>query len=281
MKVCIGLSIYELDHEQWCLQAIDSVLNQTFTDYYFGIYIDGPIDPRFSELIRALVGQDPRVSVFKMEKRRGLAAGINYLLGWAASLGADYFFRMDSDDICHPSRLQVQLDFMSERPDVGLCGTAIREFTGESDFSETPQQVREVPESHVDIVKGLARYSTFNHPTVCFRISAIMPMLQEGELYRTDCGLAEDYRLWVDLALMEVRFANLKEPLLAFRVTEDFYRRRSVGRAFSEWRVRLYAMKSTGQFTLINLFFSIGVLGLRLMPIQVLKFAYKWQRGMS
>jgi hypothetical protein len=68
------------------------------------------------------------------------------------------------------------------------------------------------------------------HPSVCFRRHA---------LDRTNgyplTGTNEDVSLWFVCAREGLRFDNVHEPLLEFRITEKFWGRRSLKKAVSEW----------------------------------------------
>ena len=54
---------------------------------------------------------------------RGIVAALN--TGLAEAKGS-YVARMDDDDVAHPTRLEVQLDYLNANPDVELCATRIR-----------------------------------------------------------------------------------------------------------------------------------------------------------
>jgi len=277
--VTVGLSVYANDRSEWVVEAIESVLQQSFVNFILGIYIDGPVSQELLSLINQFRELDSRIHVFRSESCRGLAHGLNFLLRWGLKERSTYFFRMDSDDICYRERFYRQLEFMEGNPQIDVSGTGLVEFRGAYEVTKDYTQRRLMPIEHDQIVTGLARYSTLNHPTVCFRYSSIATLLIENnEFYKSDCGLAEDYRLWIDLAISGFRFANLSEALLAFRITDDFYRRRSLAKALSEWKVRMHAMRQLGQLTITNICFACGVLLVRTLPIPVIKLAYRYQR---
>ncbi|MGL5706110.1 MAG: hypothetical protein ACRDD6_12665 [Tannerellaceae bacterium] len=54
------------------------------------------------------------------------------------------------------------------------------------------------------------------HPTVMLRKSSL-----KGVYYSFDYPAAEDYKLWIDLALNGLRFANIPDVLLKYRVSDS------------------------------------------------------------
>lgn len=275
----VGVSVYANDTVDAVTEAFESVLNDMPSNFFFGIYIDGPISERLGEVIHRY-SQASNVLVLKNQRNEGLSKGINSLIRLSLNYSSDYFFRMDADDVVISGRFQKQLDFMEANPSIDVCGSSIAEFY-RGNFSEVdrPSSYRVVPETHKEIYSGLARTATFNHPTVCFRLSSLKSSFGNFEIYDEAAGLAEDYKLWVDLAALGFKFANINEPLLAFRVTEDFYKRRSSMRAIAELRVRLYAMKRLRLYSISNLIYAYAILAIRFMPPFIIKMAYKIKRG--
>ena len=93
--------------------AIDSVLAQTFEGFEFIIVDDGSTDNTAS-LLQKYAAKDPRIKIITQINHGSAIARNN---GVAASSGK-YIALMDSDDACAVNRLQVQLDFLKEHPDV-------------------------------------------------------------------------------------------------------------------------------------------------------------------
>ena len=104
-------------------QAIDSILNQTFTDFEFLILNDSPQNTELDKIVSDYT--DPRIRYFKNDKSLGIADGHNFLLDQARG---KYIALMDHDDISAQNRFQKQVDFMESHPQIGICGTACRRF---------------------------------------------------------------------------------------------------------------------------------------------------------
>ncbi|MEM6529315.1 MAG: glycosyltransferase family A protein, partial [Chloroflexota bacterium] len=110
--------------ELYLEEAVDSILNQTYTDYEFIIVNDNSTD-RTQEIIDRYTAQDDRISSIQVNVRSASAArnvGLDYAKG-------DYVALMDSDDIALPDRLEKQMRAAEEQPDVTVWGTYMRYMT--------------------------------------------------------------------------------------------------------------------------------------------------------
>lgn len=273
VRSVVGICICRADSAVHVKYALNSVVPYLRGGNRLAIYLDG-VDSKDFFLSQDFLGVDD-AHIIQSYENKGLACGINELLRWGHEQGAKYFFRMDADDISLPRRFTEQLAFMESNPTVDLCGSNIIEFEGDEGWSEGRKiGERRVPCSSGAIVSGLVRTSTMNHPSVCFRYASLKNHFPSFEVYSTNAGLAEDYQLWLDLAAKGFQFANLPEPLLAFRVSKDFYRRRSKPKAFAEHRVRLKAIDRLGDKKWLNKVYAYLVLAVRLSPKWLVKLAY-------
>ena len=96
-----------------------------------------------------------------------------------------YIARMDSDYVAYPTRLARQVAFMEAHSEVGLCGTAYREFGSR-------QGLVPVRATDPEIRQWLLAGSPFGHPTVLLRRAV---MNRYGLGYDPAAMPAEDYRL--------------------------------------------------------------------------------------
>ena len=131
--------------------------------------------------------------------------------GLAAAKG-DYIARMDTDDIMLPHRLQVQYNFMEDHPEIDICGSWMEIFGNR-------KNIVQVHTEHKEIVSSLLLYNTMSHPTIMFRKSTVCK--NKTNIYKKGYDCAEDYKLWTDLAMKGLRFANIPEVLLKYRYSEN------------------------------------------------------------
>ena len=189
-------------------QSLESVFAQTRPPEQIVLVIDGPIPPAQDEVIRSYCG-DKRVAdmtVLYLPEKGGLAAAMN--AGLKACAGA-YIMRMDSDDICAPDRLEIQMRYALANQDVDIVSSWSEEFF-EDDGSS---QIKVSPVAHEHITAALRWRNVLVHPTILARSSA----LRDVDGYRSKFGMLEDYDLFVRLALNGCRFHVIPKTLVRVR----------------------------------------------------------------
>jgi glycosyltransferase involved in cell wall biosynthesis len=188
-------------------KAVDSILAQTFTDFEFVIIDDGSTDST-PQVLQRYQAADRRVLVHHQENV-GLTVSLNR--GCGRARGA-YLARMDADDIAFGDRLERQVGFLDRHPRVALVGSPVVRI------DESGREIKRSggPGSHAEIVRALAEYNCFTHPTVMLRKDMLAAVGGYREAYRQ----AQDYDLWLRLA-ERYELANLADPLLYYRVYAD------------------------------------------------------------
>lgn len=103
--------------ELYIREAINSILNQTYTNFEL-IIVNDASDDKTGEIIKTL--HDPRIRVFQNNQRLGLAANRNKSLSLATG---DYIAILDADDISYKYRLELQVQFLNEHAKYSVCGS--------------------------------------------------------------------------------------------------------------------------------------------------------------
>ena len=214
--LAVIMSIYEQDSQEKASSSIQSILKQSFQDFDFFIQLDGPIKQSVESYLNSLT--DSRIHIFRREKNLGLAQSLNDLLGIVLSHRYNYIARMDADDICFPERLETQIHYLEEHPEIECLGTWAIEITnaGEEFFR------KQMPESHEECLKLFKKRDCMIHPTVMFRRS----YFEKAGLYSTDTYFAEDTMMWAQGFAAGCHFANVPEYLYYFRIDDNFFERR-------------------------------------------------------
>src|SRR5688572_53842 len=109
--------------ERFLSEAIDSILQQSLTDFEFLIIDDGSTDCS-REIINAY--KDDRIRLVQNESNLAITASLNKGIHLAR---ASLIARMDADDISYPERLQKQYNYLSNHPDCALLSTSARVIT--------------------------------------------------------------------------------------------------------------------------------------------------------
>ena len=102
-------------------KAIDSVLDQTHQNTEIILLDDGSTDGT-RDLIKESHGHDPRVRYF-FHENRGVTATRNR--GITLCRG-DFVALLDSDDSWYPWKLELQLDCLHHRPELGMVWTDMK-----------------------------------------------------------------------------------------------------------------------------------------------------------
>ncbi len=101
-KVSVLMPLYKTN-EAYLREAIDSVLNQTYTDFELILLDDCPTDTREHVVCTY---NDERIRYLKNERNLGITPSRNKLLDLARG---EYIAVMDHDDISHPERFAKQV----------------------------------------------------------------------------------------------------------------------------------------------------------------------------
>lgn len=200
-RVSVVMSVY--NGETYLRKAVDSILNQTFTEFEFIVVDDASTDGT-ARILTEYARREPRIHLLSNSINLGLARSLNRALEQASGR---YVARMDADDISLPFRLEKQLAFMEKHPEVGVLGTAVELI--DSAGQVTGQRI--YPLDPIVICWRLAFENPLCHPTAMIR-----QYLLQGVQYNPDLTTAQDYDLWCQLG-SQIRFANIPEPLLRFR----------------------------------------------------------------
>ena len=204
-KPLVSVIMSAYNAEKYISQTIKSVLNQTFIDFEFLIFNDGSKD-KTEEIIGSY--GDHRIKSVN-QSNIGLTKTLNKAL--ALSQG-EYIARMDADDICEPARLQKQVDFLKNHPEIGICGTWVKMIDADGTFIKN----YDLPTENKDIRKMLLLHNPLIHPSVMFRRKIYSDIGGYDESFR----FAQDYEYWTRI-LAKYQAANLPEYLLNYRVFDQ------------------------------------------------------------
>ncbi|HFI0645613.1 TPA: glycosyltransferase family 2 protein [Streptococcus suis] len=197
-SVTVLIPVY--NGEEHIGDCLDSLMNQSYDNYQILVVNDGSRDKTLEKL------QQYPVKILSYEENKGISYALNYGID---HIDTDYIVRMDADDIMHPQRLEIQVKFMEDNPDVFMMGTTCLRYDGKMDW---------VPEyKRVFLVDELRFLYLFHpvilHPTVIFRATSFK---EKGYRYRSDMDGAEDFALFKELVFKET-VVNIDYPLMKIR----------------------------------------------------------------
>ena len=198
----ISILLATYNGEKYIKKSIDSIINQTYTDWELLIGFNGTTDGS-----KEVVAQynDPRIKVFDYGDDKGKSKTLNKLMKEASG---DWIALQDDDDIWLPKKLENQLEFIN---DFDIIGTQIfyideeENMIGKPNFSLTQEGILE---------------KTLNGDNQIANSSAVIrkKFIIEAKGWDESLGCLEDFDLWLKLINLKCKFKNLKKEFLLHRI---------------------------------------------------------------
>lgn len=262
VRVSVIMGVYNQKNKEILDAAVDSILQQSLSDFEYIIYDDGS-DPEVGGHLKELAKLDERIILTGAEDNHGLAHSLNECILLAHGR---YIARMDDDDISSINRLQVQVDFLEQHPEYGWCGCNARLFDGSGVWGY--RQMPEKPEK-----EDYLRYSPFIHPSVMFR----------SEIFETNHGYldseqtlrCEDYEIFMRLEKHGVRGYNIQKYLFDYREDKQSFQKRKLKYRIAEAKLRWRNFRDMDMLLPLGWFYAMRPLIGAALPNNVLKLGKK------
>ena len=201
--VSIILPVYNA--EKYLHECLNSIIAQTVKNWELIIINDGSTDNSETIIHIFIASVSTFIEVIYVPlEHKGLPFCLNKGIGLARG---KYIARMDADDIMFENRLQVQVQFMENNPDVGVLGSHAIEI----DENGEEISIMKRPIENAKIKNALNNSCPIIHPTVI-----IQKELLVGNLYKELYPNSEDLDLWCRLENL-TNFRNLDIVLLKKR----------------------------------------------------------------
>lgn len=191
--------------ERYLAEAIESILNQTFSDFEFIIVDFGSTD-RSKEIAAGFAVRDERVKLSEIPPCSYIEAKIA-----ACSLPTGrYIAIQDADDVSLSRRLETEVSFLQSHPRVGLLGGAVQWIDSQGNCLPSAD---DYPTEDREIRAELRTRNVFWHPTVLILREAFDCV---GG-YRKIFIQSDDYDLWLRIS-ERYQCANLSQKVLNYRI---------------------------------------------------------------
>ncbi|MBA1223656.1 glycosyltransferase [Pseudomonas fulva] len=140
----VTVIIASYNHGPYIEQSILSVLNQTYPHIELLVVDDGSTDDSVEriERLQAQHGFD-----FRVQRNKGLTHTLNEAIARARGTLIAPF---GSDDIMMPDRIAIQVQYMADKPEVGICAGNIELIDSQGELFPEARQRREVPFRRLD-----------------------------------------------------------------------------------------------------------------------------------
>ena len=189
--VTIAIPIYNAEH--YLHDAIQSCINQTYTNWELLLMCDGSTD-NSTIIAYEMAAKDSRIRVIN----DGVNKGLIYRLNQSVKLAkGELYARMDADDIMYITRIEEQVKYFEDHPDADVVGTSIMTIDNENNI----------------VGSGLyeGRVTGFVHPTIMGKTL----WLKENP-YAEWPLRAEDTELWCRTSTKS-NFYAIGRPLFFYR----------------------------------------------------------------
>ena len=237
MSCSVLMSVYYKESPIYFERAIESIWSdQTVKPLQIVLVKDGPLKKDLEIIIsdwKNKIGN--KLEIVSLSENVGLATALNEGLKYCK---CDLVARMDSDDVCLPERLALQLSLFESQESIDVVGG----YAIEIDALENRGRLRKMPVFHKEIVSSMWACSLI-HPTVMFKKNRIMSL--HG--YNASLRRRQDYDLWFRCVRHGLIFHNLPYPLILYRFDQSSHNKQSIGFALEQG---IIGFKGTGMIQL-------------------------------
>src|SRR5262245_59005058 len=160
--------------------AVRSIVAQSWKAWELVVLDDGSTDGTVQRL-RAWADHDDRIRPFVDGCSLGLSARLNEGVRHSR---APIIARMDGDDICYPHRLETQLAFLRENPEVDVVGAGSMVFMSDG----TPRGPRSRPGGHGELsASPLLHGMPLSEPTWMGRRARVLRLPEDPRARALEC----------------------------------------------------------------------------------------------
>lgn len=260
VKISVIMGAYNC--EDTIVEALESLLYQSFQDFEIIICDDGSSDNTFRKLKKIKKMNSNKIKLLNNAENKGLNYTLNKCLKHAEG---QYIARMDADDISHQSRFKVQNHFLDNNLNYDFVSSNMLFFDETGDWGVS--NVKSKPNKD-----DFAKNSPFPHAPVMVRREAYIAVggySEDKKLLRV-----EDYHLWIKLYAAGFNGYNLKKILYKMRDDQNAYNRRTFQNRINEAYVRAIAIKELN-LSFLNIIYVFRPLIVGLLPKNIYMFLHK------
>lgn len=211
--ISVILPVYKPQAEFLTL-AIQSILDQSYQNLEL-IIVEDKTELTNEQIIKNF--SDSRLTYILNETRTNFARQINSGLRVAKG---EFVARMDADDISEPDRLEKELNFLLSHPQISLVGCNLKIINEKNELIGS----RIYPKDSLTITQQMRFKNCLAHPTVMLRKKDLLDL---GS-YNQEFDTLADYDLWARGILAGLKYYNLPDKLLKYRLHSGAYKSHSL-----------------------------------------------------
>ncbi|TXF77559.1 glycosyltransferase family 2 protein [Chryseobacterium sp.] len=195
--VSIGIPVYNAG--RFIADTLKSVLDQTYTNFELIITDDGSTDDSVA-IVKTF--DDQRIQLISDGLNKGISFRLNQQVAQAKG---KYFVRMDADDLMFPYRLERQVSFLEQHPELDAVGSSV--VVLDDDNHILAFRKAKLLSNYRELFSTIL----FNHPTVTGKTEFF-----KKYPYSEHLTGVEDADVWLR-SFPQSRFSVISEPLLFYR----------------------------------------------------------------
>jgi len=203
VNILVSVVIPAYNEEKYIASAIDSIIKQTYKSWEIIVVNDASTDNTINIIEKY---KDDRIHIINNQQNMGAGEAQN--IGFMNAKGT-YIAILAGDDVACPDRLQRQVQYLTDNPEIGLLGTGYKIIDQDS------VTVRKVQYelSPIEVRWKLLYGNPIGASTVMFKTK----ILAECGMYDCNIVYGEDMELWARIA-QKYDIAVIPDILTQYRV---------------------------------------------------------------
>ena len=265
-KPCISIIMGIYNCATTLPEAIDCILNQTYTNWELIMCDDGSTDGTYEVAEQYRKAYPDKIVLLKNPENMGLNITLNNCLSVARG---EYIARMDGDDICNPERFEKEIGFLEDHREYAIVSTDMEHFDeggvyGRSRLIKYPQTkdiVKGTPHCHAPCMVRKEAYDAFKGYSADKRVLRV-----------------EDYDLWIKMYAKGYKGYNINEVLYSMRDDRNAVKRRKYRYRLNEAYVKLKAVRLL-KLPNWNVVYAVKPLIVGALPMPIYNVLHKKRLG--
>ena len=212
MRVSIVTSIFNA--EKYLEESLSSIVNQTFQDFEIILIDDGSTDGSIN-ILSDFFHKHNNSRLLINKTNQGIPTSRNRALLIAKG---EYIAIHDGDDISLPDRLEKEVDYLEQNPDIDVVGAHAYKINYSGSLLGTMSYPPKQTEDFFRVIKR-HRLNPIIDPSCLYRKKAI---IDNGGYTMDDKFMTVlDMYLWCSLLNNGHHMANIQEPLIKYRINPE------------------------------------------------------------
>lgn len=250
------MGVFNAEHEKSFYKSINSILNQTYSEFEFIICDDGSNDNTYP-MLEAVAKNDNRIILIRNQSNCGLAYTLNQCISKAQG---EFIIRQDIDDYSEINRISVLIAELETKPYLDIIGSNISLYDDNGVWGKLEFPVSPV---NKDFLFGVP----FRHGAVAIRKACLIRIgcyTVSKQTRRT-----EDYELFMRIYADGFKGENVQQILYHYKEDISAQRKRLYRYRIDEACIRARGFKALGLMPK-GIIYVIKPLIVGLIPLKML-----------